>query len=201
MNGSNSRQLLQSLVNRLCEVQDRIDEARDDRKDILTEAKGLGFSTTALTKAVKRKRETDEERAKREEVEALTDLYCANLGFLGGTPLGEAARRRLSTDQKHDAKATTKDVEPHDDGADADPEPNAPETIDDDAIAVARARGVSDAEAGKKILENPYTAGDPRRAAWDEGWCEQTGSDGMDLPEAWKPKKRPKKGDGEGGEI
>ena len=43
----------------------------------------------------------------------------------------------------------------------------------------------------------------PRRAAWDEGWCAETGSDGMDIPEAWRRSKEKKskkdKKDGEEG--
>ena len=56
---------------------------------------------------------------------------------------------------------------------------------------------------GKRVIDNPYVAGDPRRAAWDEGWCTEAGSDGMDVPAAWqrtKPKKA-KKGKGDGAEA
>jgi len=55
------------------------------------------------------------------------------------------------------------------------------------------------AREGKRVIDNPYVAGDPRRALWDEGWCAQTGSDGMEIPAAWRRKEKKKpKGDGDG---
>jgi hypothetical protein len=45
------------------------------------------------------------------------------------------------------------------------------------------------------VFKNPYVAGDPRRAYWDEGWCEEVGSDGMDVPDAWR--RKPNKPAGE----
>jgi hypothetical protein len=66
------------------------------------------------------------------------------------------------------------------------PEPPTPELI-----AAACAEGKAAAGAGTRVTHNPYPAGDPRRAAWDEGWCAAAGSDGMDIPPAWRrsPKK------------
>jgi hypothetical protein len=81
------------------------------------------------------------------------------------------------------------------------PEPEQP-AID---VEAARKAGRDAAKAGAKIIDNPFVAGDPRRAAWDEGWCAETGSDGMEIPEAWRrssaKKKRKGKDDepGEGG--
>lgn len=71
------------------------------------------------------------------------------------------------------------------------PPPNRPPpeaSIDD-----ARAMGRKAAEEGKPVSTNPFAAGDPRRAAWDEEWCRAAGSDGMEIPEAFRRKKKPKK--------
>ena len=55
--------------------------------------------------------------------------------------------------------------------------------------AEAHAEGLEAGNAGKRIFDNPYPAGDPCRAAWDEGWCESRGSHGMDTPDALKRRK------------
>lgn len=177
--------LIRSYVDRIGRLMDIIDEARDDIADVLKEARSSGFSPAAVRKTVKRSRETSDERTKREELESLTDLYTAAIGMLGGTPLGEAARRRMSAPP---SKAGPDDKS-LDTGTPTAAEPAS--GITPQQVEEARARGKADAETGKKILDNPYTAGDPRRAAWDEGHCEHTGSTGMDLPAAWRPKKPP----------
>jgi hypothetical protein len=48
------------------------------------------------------------------------------------------------------------------------------------------------AAAGKSVTANPFPARDVRRAAWDEAWCAALGSDGMDIPEAWRPTDKKK---------
>ena len=64
-------------------------------------------------------------------------------------------------------------------------------------IAAARQQGTEDCHGGKRIIDNPFVAGDPRRAAWDEGHCHASGSDGMEIPESWRRKpKAPEKGAG-----
>ena len=57
--------------------------------------------------------------------------------------------------------------------------------------------GAEAAADGRPVTANPFPARDPRRAAWDEGWCKADGSDGMDIPEAWR-RSRPKKGEPKG---
>jgi uncharacterized protein (UPF0335 family) len=71
---------------------------------------------------------------------------------------------------------------PADTATDAEPESKAPEpTIDD-----AREMGRVAAQTGKPVTDNPFPARDPRRAAFDEEWCKAAGSDGMEIPEAWR---------------
>ncbi len=191
---SNSKQLLESYKSRLIAEEEVRREAAANLKTIYAEMKSDGFAPAAMRKVIKEHFETEDQRAKREAIEEIADVYKANLGMLGGTPLGDAARKHLSTKTP--------------DAADEAPEPGAEETIGAEQIDAARVRGSEDAKAGKKIFENPFTSGGPRRAAWDEGWCKETGTDGMELPDALKPKKKPKPDEkqdgkpdgGEGGE-
>ncbi|SCM71675.1 conserved hypothetical protein [uncultured Pleomorphomonas sp.] len=187
-----SLKLLKSITDRIIRLETQKREIAADVKDVYQEAKGLGLSPAAIRKTVKEYFETPEARAKREEIEAIAEIYKANLGMLGGTPLGEAARARLNRQNRHETSEYDPDIiQP----AAPEPEPEPEQTISPADIEAARQRGRDDALAGKKILDNPFVSGDPRRAAWDEGHCEITGSDGMDIPDAWKPRLGGKKPD------
>lgn len=201
-NENDSQVMLRSITDRLINVERQIRDLKEDQKDIRAEAKSHGFDVSALNKVVKDYFKSDMQKAREEEIEAISDVYKANLGMLGGTPLGEAARSRLNAMSKP-KHAPAQQPDDADDTAPA-PELEPEQTINAEDIHAAKQRGRDDALAGKKILDNPYVSGDPRRAAWDAGWCESMDSDGMDIPDAWKPKKKPKKGDepedGKGGE-
>lgn len=56
------------------------------------DAKACGFDVKVINQMMKERRM---DRADREEFAALCDIYRAALGMLDGTPLGEAARKRL----------------------------------------------------------------------------------------------------------
>lgn len=71
-------------------------------------------------------------------------------------------------------------------------QPVAPEPTVEDASVM----GQEAARAGAPVTANPFPARDVRRAAWDEAWCKELGSDGMDIPDALKPAAKPKKDDG-----
>lgn len=146
-------------------------------------ARGDGFDPVIIRAMIRERRMTAIER---EEHRALLDIYRAALGMLADTPLGEAARRRLAGDPP---KTT-----PGDDAPDAPLSPSPPTPED---VMKARAEGAGAAKAGRAVTTNPHPAGDPRRAAWDEGWCAAAGSDGMEIPPAWR-RSRPAKGDGKG---
>jgi hypothetical protein len=51
-------------------------------------------------------------------------------------------------------------------------------------IEQARIEGGEARDAGVAITANQYPFDDERRAAWDTGWCQRAGSDGMDIPKA-----------------
>lgn len=81
-------------------------------------------------------------------------------------------------------------------------EPQAPEQQEDEAeeapeptAADAHRMGAEAARAGQPVTSNPFPAFDERRAAWDESWCAELGSDGMEIPEALRPTPKPKKAD------
>lgn len=188
---------LRSVVERIERLEEEKAAIGADIKEVYAEAKANGFDTKTLRKLIVERRK---DRAQREEEQALLEIYMAALGMLDGTPLGDAARRRLTDEADEQPEEATdeapeeKDGEGGGDGGDAAPEVPArpPRVIGEQELEEARSQGREGAKAGKRVIENPFVAGDPRRAAWDEGWCAQTGSDGMDIPEAWRRKKKPK---------
>jgi uncharacterized protein (UPF0335 family) len=195
----------QSAAERLLKFVQRLEALDEDKRDIATqisevkkEAKEAGFDVPTINQMVRERRMSQEERDARD---ALRDLYRASLGMLGDTPLGEAAIRRLEKRRKPDKKPDS--GAPAADGAQApDVAPDAPEAPQQPAAAEfmpgvtvdeAELMGRQAAADGKSVIENPFPARDPRRARWDMGWCQESGSDGMDIPEAWRrdAKKKP----------
>jgi len=179
---------------------ERIEKLEDERRliaaeiaSVKAEAKTAGFDVKVIKAILAERRLSAYER---QEYATLLELYRAALGMLDGTPLGEAARKRLMGERKPpppgpDGQTSSESI--------PQSEPEQP-AID---IEAARKAGRDAAKAGTKIIDNPFVAGDPRRAAWDEGWCAETGSDGMEIPEAWRrssAKKKSKGKDDEPGE-
>lgn len=185
---------LRSYRDRIVRLEQEKKQIAQDIKDVLAEAQGRGYDTKALRVLIKRSMETEEERHSRVTTELIAELYLASLGMLDGTPLGEAARKRAAQQPPDEPPS-----EPEGDGGqqgglipdDFPPVPSA--DLGPEQIEAARDQGRQDAQAGKRIIQNPFTAGDPRRAAWDEGHCEASGSDGMDIPAAWRRPPKPKR--------
>jgi len=135
----------------------------------------------------------------REERRALEAVYLASLGMLEGEALPDAARRRLDG-QPPPAPPTPPSEPPSPEDAPDDPPEDAPDDPPADPPAPpqpslplkdpeeARQEGRDAAAAGARIYDNPYRAGDPCRAAWDEGWCAQKKSHGMEPPAAFQRK-------------
>lgn len=73
---------LKSLVRRISAVMDEVQGLKGDISDIFAEAKGRGFDVRALKAAVKRSREDEEKKRKREELEEATTLYLHALGLI-----------------------------------------------------------------------------------------------------------------------
>lgn len=187
-NGPMSAEDLRLGIERVERLEEEKKGINDDIKDVYAEYKSKGFCTKTMKRIVAlRKLDPNDRR----EMEAMLDLYKGVLGMLDGTPLGRWAQERLDKDDE--ASTPGEGEETAAEGADeaneaaepAEPEP----TIDD-----ARDLGKSAAREGKPVTSNPFPARDIRRAAWDEAWCAELGSDGMDIPDALKPASKPKKG-------
>ena len=190
---------------RLRQFVSRLEALEEDKRDIAQqisevkkEAKDAGFDVPTVNQMVRERRMTAEERDSRD---ALRDLYRATLGMLGDTPLGEAAIRRLEkrrkppkkpdSDAPAGADAQAPDAAP--DGPEAAQQPTSAEFMPGVTVNDAELLGRQAAANGYPVTDNLFPARDPRRAAWDMGWCQESGSDGMDIPEAWRrdAKKKP----------
>ncbi len=156
---------LESLIKRVENLEEQKAEIANDIKEVFAEARGHGFDPKTMKHMIKLRKMDAQER---EEYEALIDIYKAALGMLDGTPLGEAAIKRLAKDK--------------------DEEPIAPPAAQEDETTIEEAREMAReaASEGKPVTSNPFPARDPRRAVYDEEWCKAAGSDGMELPEAWR---------------
>jgi uncharacterized protein (UPF0335 family) len=163
--------------------------ASEALKEQFDAAKADGFDVPTLRIVLKLRKMTPDQRRERRALEA---IYLANLEMLDGDPLPDEARRRLDPPKEDDPPPAEADAPPAPpDQAPAKPE-QQPLIVKDPAEA--REEGAAAAQAGKRIYDNPYPAGDPCRAAWDEGWCAQRQSHGMDLPEAYQRRtKSPEK--------
>lgn len=192
---SSAADMLRSFAERIVRLKEEIKVFQADIKDIRNEAGAQGYDKKALMLVVARMMEDSADKAARQETAALADVYLASLGMLDGTPLGDAARRRFDPiDDPVDSAVEPDEAADHDDGGphgveheDASPPSGA---MSEETIAAAREEGSAAAEAGERVFANPYVAGDPRRAAWDEGWCVRKGSDGMEIPDAFRRKKK-----------
>lgn len=85
---------LERFVDRLVDLETDKQAAAQQIKEVLGEAEQAGFSKKAIRQVVKRKLETADQKAAREQVENDLDLMLAALGMLATTPLGEAALKR-----------------------------------------------------------------------------------------------------------
>ncbi len=124
-----------------------------------------------------------------------TAAHIGALGMLDGTPLGSWAQKKAAPEPEEPAPDDG-DAADGAEGEGAAAEPAEPPLTAEDA----RRMGAEAAQGGKPVTANPFPARDPRRAAWDEAWCQNMGSDGMDIPEALRPKPKAKKGDQPGSE-
>lgn len=178
---------LRSFIERVERLETEKAAITDDIKEVLSEAKGVGLCTKTIKRII-RDRKLGADKVQEEQI--MLEIYKAALGELHDTPLGEAARRHLSPPPSEES-----------------PEPKPEEVVLPEVdVEGARTLGTEAAKDKKLVTENPFPARDPRRAAWDEAWCAASGSDGMEIPEAWrrkkkeKPEKKGDDGNDEGGE-
>ncbi|MGE0719556.1 MAG: GapR family DNA-binding domain-containing protein [Alphaproteobacteria bacterium] len=199
--GGVAAEQLRAIVERVERLEDEKAAIAEDIREVYDEAAAAGFHTKTIREIVKLRRLDEHERRERE---ALLDIYKAALGMLADTPLGNAAIERL---KKPPSGADTPagggiGGAPLPDAAwSPDPHQTAPDPAPDEpawkrhTVEDARAAGAAAATAGDPVTANPFPARDPRGAAWDEGWCQAAGSDGMDIPAAWRPTPKAKPAD------
>lgn len=84
---------LRSIVDRIEKLEDEKKSIADDIKEIYSEAKGNGYDVKALREIIRLRKQ---DKAKRDEFEALVDTYKTALGMLSDLPLGAAALERAS---------------------------------------------------------------------------------------------------------
>jgi uncharacterized protein (UPF0335 family) len=91
VNSETAKRLL-SIIERIEALEAERKNLGEDIKDIYKEAKSAGFDAPTIRLIIKRRAEDE---AKREEREALLEIYMAALGQLADTPLGKAAQERF----------------------------------------------------------------------------------------------------------
>jgi uncharacterized protein (UPF0335 family) len=156
-----------------------------------TDAEADGYDKSTLKAVLKLRKMTPSQRKERRALEA---VYLAALGMLEGNALPDEARERLDDRPKQ----TEQTERPRDQTSSTDtppPTPEQPPLILKDPEEAGR-EGEAAAAEGKRVYDNPYPAGDPCRAAWDEGWCRQQKSHGMETPAAYRRRsEKPSKKD------
>lgn len=200
---TNARERLVHFVQELERLEEEKRAAAEALQSGFKAAAGEGFDSATLKAVLKLRKLTPSQRRERRALEA---IYMASLGMLDGDALPDEARRRLDKQDPDpstpapDSPSPGGDVPAGEEPAKAAPPPGQiPLPLKDPSEA--RQEGRDAAAAGKRVYDNPYPAGDPCRAAWDEGWCEASGSHGMDTPSAFarrkeKPPDPPEDGDG-----
>lgn len=181
-NTSGAGDRLRAFLERIERLREEIKALKQDEAGLFDEAKSAGFDTKVMRVLLKERAMTE---AEREEQQALLEIYRKALGGYSDTPLGAAALRRFAP--KPPSAASEDEPLPFTTPA------SALEGVTEEQMLSAKAEGAAAAKAGKPVLSNPYA--DARRAAWDEGWCAACGSDGMDIPAAFRRagEKRPRK--------
>ena len=192
MASANHRERLVFHVQQLERLEAEKKIAAADFREALDKAKGEGYDATTLKVVLKLRKMTFEQRRERKALEA---IYMAALGMLEGDALPESAREHLAPPQPDEAHEDAPTVETTAAPAVVPPQPTLPMKTPGEA----REEGQSAARAGGRIYDNPYPAGDPCRAAWDEGWCAQSGSNGMETPTAFQRRSRKPDGGGDPG--
>lgn len=179
-------------------LKDKVKVFKADRKGTMGELKADGFDPPAVEQMI-RERKMDENA--RRLFHAKLQTYRAMLGMLDGTPLGESARQAFEEEaQQHKRR----DEPPPDEDVSQSPAQTAPTAITPEDLERAKSEGAEAAKDGNSVTDNPYPGNQAElRAAWDVGWCSELGSDGMEIPAAFRrPEKtdQPDKSDEEGGE-
>ena len=187
-----ARERLVQLVQKLERLEAAKQAVSEALRDAFGDAKRAGYDPGTLKVVLRLRKLTP---AEREERRALEAIYLAALGMLEGDSLPDAARRRLDEQEgaapKPEPRSGPKEAKPRKPADVPAPPPPPQMQMSLKDPKEARQEGRDAAAAGKRVYDNPFPAGDPCRAAWDEGWCAQQKSHGMDTPTAYQRRGKP----------
>lgn len=185
---------LRLLIERTERLNEEIKDLQDDRKDVFNEAKSRGFDVPTMKTVIKlRKVEPNDRR----NTLAMVEIYMTVLGMSDGSlsdaaaAFMEEARRGFKPEDESEpavdqsvpeGRLTGRNAKGPAAGLDDGEADRPPITVED-----ARRLGAEASRGGRPVTANPFPARDPRRAAWDEAWCQAAGTDGMDIPDFLKP--------------
>jgi uncharacterized protein (UPF0335 family) len=166
-------------------------------REKITEAKDKGFHLQALGMARRFAKMTSGQRI---EFKTCFAIYAQALGIHDGDPLPPSARRRLDSKDPHGERDPNQtDIEDKL-AEDIPPPPPEPKLEPQETQEQAFDRGRAAHKEGRPVTANPYPFMDPRQAKWDEGWCLEDGSNGMEIPKSWQRATPKKKKDDNGGD-
>jgi uncharacterized protein (UPF0335 family) len=161
-------QRLRSIVERLTRLDADKKAVAADIGEVLNEAKGDGFDAKIIRRVM---RLLAQDKMKRAEEQALLKLY---LEAVEGPPSEGGGGPPPPDDEPGLPFAPPPAAAPY-----------VPPAVDARDVAVLKGRDA--ARAGQPVTANPYPPGTPNRMDWDEAWCAETGTDGMDIPAGLKP--------------
>ncbi|MBY0561424.1 DUF2312 domain-containing protein [Hyphomicrobium sp.] len=195
--GAQAAAHLKSYIQRIEKVEEEQADLAKFKTSIYQELTAAGYEPKIVRAVIKLRKMTPEER---EDYAAKIDLYLARIGDLGGTPLGNAAIKKMMEEldeekeqlkQSKTRSPASPKKKPMKGGAPMPPEDDSLEDVIDDVpkgplpddLKAAFEKGRADQRAGKKITENTYPPASKERASWEEGWMSEAGSeDGMEVP-------------------
>lgn len=144
---------LKTIVERIERLEEDKAAVAADIKEVMSEAKGEGFDPKIIRKVVKWRAQ---DPAKRQEEDALLDLYLSALGALGPD---------VTTSVVDGIPRITVHL-----AAPASPKPQTKFQSGADAEAVASARGRGAAQEQPAKYANPYEPGSAQHKAYAEGF-------------------------------
>lgn len=94
--GNNSQKQLQSIIDRIENIDGEIAELRDNQKEILQEAKSNGYDLPALRAVIARRKAIRKDANRQITKEQIVEIYLHALGDLADLPLGQSAIERAT---------------------------------------------------------------------------------------------------------
>ena len=193
---SRTSDLLLSYIEHIEKLEKEKSDIQTDIKEVKAQAKAHGFDTKIINQLIRLRKMDEFDRL---EYENLLGIYKRAIGMASfyDTPLGKTSPKpeggpKPEDKPKQEPKPEPKIIRPGTSGSMPAPKPDYPE---DATEATAHKMGADAAKAGQAITTNPFPPRDSRRLAWDQAWCRETDTDGMEIPESLRRKKSRKEPD------